>query len=514
MHIPRDTCIRAGDVLNAIISGTDDSIKRYLTLTATGVPLELATLPATFDSISGQSVLSQHFIWNTDCDDIQLQPYQVYFKVEDDYVGLGYNGLAPFHLQDIETWQINVIPPPVLGLTGHAVGNSVLLNWDSIYLCSSPANPNFRGFSVWRRLGCDSFVPSYCETGLAGTGYVKITTTNTPHYYYTDNGLVPGQAYSYRVLAEFYNLPPSGLISEQYNNQESVTSNEVCVVAAIDVPALLNVDVDQTDPANGQIYVRWAKPLAGGPDLDTAVHLPPYKFYLYREQGNNFGNPPSQQISNWTYNSYANIPDTISLFDGGMNTQQDQWAYEVSFFATDSITGNPDSIGVSAPASSIFLRLQPSSGTLTLVWNYNDPWTNDSFTIYKLINNTYDSIGVAYANQFADTGLINDSTYCYYVKGYGYYPVSDSFPAPLINKSERICGIAVDTSRPCPPVLTVQNDCNIYNTQPWNVSQYINQLVWNDREDSCARIVSHYRIYYGVNDSTPLTFLDSTNYAH
>jgi gliding motility-associated-like protein len=531
--IPNDTCIRAGDVLIGYVTGTDSANPHdTLMLTAAGIPFQVGVSPAQLSPVAPStqvqffgvsspdsvwrltnSPVTGKFSWTTLCSEIQPQPYQVFFKVEDSYRAPGPDGSDPYHAQDIKTWQIHVIPPPVQNLTAVARHQSVVLNWQNPYLCDTTTN--FRGFSVWRRVGCDPFVPSYCETGLAGTGYVKITTSNIFTYTYVDNTVVPGQAYSYRVLAEFYKLPPSGLITLQYDNQESVPSNEACVNAPVDLPVLLNVDVNKTDGSNGKIWIRWQKPLGDSLNLDTLHDAPPYRFDLYRNQGFNFSAPTGPPVMSWTFNSFSDIPDTSSFNDSGMDTKDYPWSYKIYFYAdTPGATSFNDTVGQTPSASSVFLTIQPSDLVLYLHWNYNVPWSNDSFAIFKQnhITNIYDSIGMAYyTNAYADTGVLNDSTYCYYVKSFGHYnATNDTFPTPLLNKSEQVCAIPVDTVPPCPPTLMVTNSCDSNGLAPCTQTTFINHLLWVNNPDSCSFDISHYRIYYNENDSTGLTLLDST----
>ena len=126
--IPHDTCVRAGDPLRERICATDtfpfpppnppnpDS----LYISAVGLPFQLTSSPAIFNNAGlgnisgGFSELCQNFIWNTTCDDIQLHPYMMYFKAEDNFNSAGPDGTDPYHNQDIETWQVTVIPPPEL----------------------------------------------------------------------------------------------------------------------------------------------------------------------------------------------------------------------------------------------------------------------------------------------------------------------------------------------------------------------------------------------------------------
>lgn len=498
-----DTCIRAGDTLRINVTATDNP-GQTVTLTATGGPFQLGVAPAIFTATAGNPA-NGTFNWNTVCNHIQAQPYIIVFKAEDNFNVGG----TIFPLVDLETWVVRVIPPPVENLTGTATNTGIVLNWQNPYKCAS--FQNFRGFSVWRKTGCDDFIPDYCETGLAGRGYTKLTNNNIFTYTYTDATPVVGQQYTYRVLAEFYKLPPSGNVNFKYDVIESVPSNEVCVFKPVNIPVILNVDVEQTDATNGQIFVRWSKPLAGGNNLDTIQNPPPYRFDLYRGNGFNLQNPVL--IYSVTANSYATLTDT-SFTDTGINTANNPWSYRLIFYS------NNDTIGVTAAASSVYLTVNPSDQSLILNWQENVPWVNDSFSVFRLNKTTslFDSIGISYTHQYADTGLINDSTYCYYVKSYGHYTL-DAFPKPLINKSQQQCAVPVDTVPPCPPTLTVQNDCNQYNGQPWNTTQFINYLRWTNENDSCANDITRYYIYYG-NDSMSMALIDSilskddTTYQH
>lgn len=501
-----DTCIRAGDTLHVNVRAVDGNATQTVTLTANGGPFFLNVSPAQFTATAGNPALGT-FRWNTVCDHIQGQPYIVVFKAEDNYMVPGPNGPTLMPLVDLETWQIRVIPPPVENLTGTATASGIVLNWQNPYKCAG--FQNFRGFSVWRKTGCDNFIPDYCETGLAARGYTKITANNIFTYSYTDATTVVGQEYTYRVLAHFSKLSPNGIF--QFDQVESVPSNEVCVFKPINVPVMLNVDVQQTDVANGQIFVRWSKPLAGGSNLDTIQNPPPYRFDLYRGTGFNFANPVL--INSTTANSFSLLNDT-SFTDVNLDTKTTPWSYRVIFYS------NNDTVGVTATASSIFLQVAPSDQALVLGWQENVPWTNDSFSVFRFnkLTSQFDSVGVSYSHKYVDAGLTNDSTYCYYVKGYGHYTL-DVFPKPLINKSQQECGTPVDTVPPCPPTLMVRNDCDQYNNQPWNATQFINYLSWTNQPDTCASDITHYNIYYG-SDSAGMILLDSitskddTTYQH
>lgn len=488
----RDTCIRAGDALIVNVRATDPQAGQTVTLTATGGPFQQVNSPATFTSTPGNPATGT-FNWNTICEHILGQDYQVVFKAQDNYQF----GVTNVPLVDLETWQIKVIPPPVEGLTATATPSSVVLNWQNPYSCAS--FDDFRGFSVWRKVGCDSFVPNYCENDLSLRGYTKITGDNIFTYTYTDITTLVGQQYSYRIMAHFSKVTPNGLFF--YSPIASVPSDEICVAMPISVPVMLNVDVTQTDAAAGQIFVRWSKPLAGGLNLDTVQFAPPYTFNLYRGTGFNFSNPT--RINSFTAPSFTALNDT-TFTDTNLNTEDNAYSYRVSFLSS------PDSIGITAIASSVYLNVLSSDQSLNLTWSENVPWTNDSFTVYRRDNASmvYDSIGIAYTHVYADTGLANDSNYCYYVKAWGHYEVA-ALPRPLINRSQIDCAIPVDTVPPCPPLLAVRNECDQHNNMPWQTNDYTNYLHWSVLQQPCNDDITRYYIYYGA-DSASMVLVDST----
>ena len=492
----RDTCIRAGDTLIVPVTATDPQVLQTVTLTANGAPLEDLISPATFIATAGNPA-NGTFRWNTVCEHIRSQPYTTVFKAEDSYSIPGPGGPSKVPLVDLETWLVRVIAPPVENLTATASNNQVILNWQNPYECAG--SPNFRGFTVWRKKGCDPFTPDYCETGLGGRGYTRLTPNRINTYTFTDNTIVVGEEYSYRVVAHFGKLSPNGLF--EFDASESVASNEVCVIIPIDVPVILNADVRSTDIATGQVFVRWSKPLAGGLNLDTIITPPPYRFDVYRGNGFNFAAPAL--VQSYSANSYSALNDTTYL-DTNLDTETTPWSYKILFFS------NNDTVSATSVASTIFLSIQPSDQSLGLSWNFNVPWSNDSFAIFRLNKLTaqFDSIGVSYTNKYGDTNLQNDSTYCYFVKGYGHYS-SLLLPRPLINHSQEACGVPIDTVAPCPPTLAVRNECSLYNEQPWETTSFINYLSWIYQVDSCSDDIKHLNIYYGENQNS-LVFLDST----
>ena len=483
---PLDTCIRAGDVLRRNVTATDPDVGQVVTLTAEGgsmvVPDSLS--PSTFSPAVGNPV-SGTYNWNTVCLDIRGQPYQVVFKAEDNYPN------TP--LVDLKTWSIQVIAPPPLHLRATVLHKKVQLTWDD-YLCEDIHT--FRGFSIWKRIGSNAFVPDYCETGLAGRGYTMIANKVFDSTY-IDLDAVGGQQLCYRILAHFSKKSPNGLY--EYDAVVSVPSNEDCVYLPYDVPVITNVSVTQTDKVAGQMYVEWTKPLTGGTNLDTLQDPPPYRFELYRGFGYNLSN--ATLVHSVTRPSFASLVDT-TFTDTNINTSDSAYSYKVLFFS------NPDTVGATNQASSVYLNLTPSDRKLRLSWQYRVPWIQDTFQIFRRDFSTgtiFNYITTVTNAAYVDTGLINDSTYCYFVRAFGHY-TSSFIKKPLINDSEIKCGVPIDTIAPCAPMVNINNDCG--KALADSLFSYINRLSWYNYSDSCGSDVVKYRIYYAP-DSGSMSLIDS-----
>jgi gliding motility-associated-like protein len=121
--------------------------------------------------------------------------------------------------------------------------------------------------------------------------------------------------------------------------------------------------------------------------------------------------------------------------------------------------------------------------------------------IYRQQTNSpeYDSIGITYNETYTDSGLINGQEYCYQVKSNGWRPIAGKVYRS-INFSHIACATPIDTTPPCPPVLTVNSICD---------SLY-NELTWTNPNLYCANDVVKYRIYYSPNLSDNPNQLDST----
>lgn len=475
-----DTCIVAGTTFSVNITATDPNGEN-VHLSALGAPFEIDPSRANFVSVDGNPATAT-FTWNTICDDVRPQFYQVVVKAEDE------PNVNDIILSDLETWLITVVPPPPTGLTATVVNKDVLLTWNSNYPCFNAAD--FLYFSVWRKISCDSMAYGFCDLGLDNTDYVLIADQlNT--FSFLDMDVDRGNQYSYRVLAHFGKTPtsPAGSV---YNLIESSPSNQACIELPLDVPVITNVSVEETSATEGVIFIQWSKPLAGPSLLDTLLDLPPYTFELYRSEG--FTGSNLQLINTFTANSYSLLNDTL-FYDSLLNTVDLAYSYELRFYAENL----NDTLGTTSIASSVYLSIGVGDQSLALTWQEDVPWLNTSYTIFRSDNftGTYDSLTTVNTNSYIDTGLINDSLYCYYIRSEGAY-TNPILINPIINLSQKTCAIPIDTIPPCAPSLIVENDCSFYQGQAWTNDNYQNRIFW--QREPCNDDVVSFNLYYSEND--------------
>ena len=456
-----DTCVVAGSRIDQLVH-VYDYTSTYVRLSATGEPLLVSESPAQFSEIFDSVPYATHFVWNTTCSHIKLNPYEVLFKAKD-------NG-PQVELVSFKALRIRVIGPAPKNLNAFPEGNVIHLDWqpDS---CS-----NAIGYDIYRRNGEDDFEPDSCQTGLPPeVGYTIIGTTNSwSDTTFTDDGsvlpLYHGNEYCYRVVALF----PDG--------SESIVSEKVCAHIANDAPILINTDVVTTDADNGNILVRWLFP----PEVDSAAFPPPYHFELFRKNGN------SDEILIHTVEASANPTDTLSCLDHDLNTLDEDYTYQVKIFNSDTLIENSD------PATSIFLTLSSADKRLGLSWTNVQPWNNVKYKVFRHNELTmdWDSIATVTETHYTDYNLENGKTYCYYVEAEGYYWLPDTI-GPLFNRSQRACGMPIDNEPPEFPDITITTDCQ--------------NLVfsWVFSSDTAATDAVHYYIYYKPTLDGTFTCIDS-----
>jgi gliding motility-associated-like protein len=490
-----DICVVAGELVTFPIIANDPDVGQKVRITATGGPFILANSPAVLSAPNTPQtpIVTGSFSWQTECTHIRRQPYQVVFKAQDNFrdtVGAS----------TLRIVRITVVAPAPEDLQLEPLSAKVEVTWEKPYACELP--DRFQGFSVWRREGSNPFVVDTCEIGLAGKGYVKIaddvlTTdpTNPNRYYYLDEDVESARFYCYRLLAKFVDLNTAGLPS---NFLESLPSEEACIQLSRDLPLITKVSVETTDNNSGKMAVHWSKPIAN--DLDTLQNPPPYTYVLYRSPDFTAATPTV--IAQFTAPTYWQANDT-TFTDTGLNTVGNPYSYEVEFLT------NGNSLGINREASSVFLSVASTDQTNVLSWQENVGWDNTAYEIYRKLPNSgnFTLLTTTATSTYRDEGLINGEEYCYYIRSIGEYNIQ-GIADPLINLSQEKCGIPIDTVPPCPPVLTVRNDCDEEN--PTTVD-FINRLNWTNPNDICDQTndTYQYNIYYAENENATFNLIET-----
>ena len=496
LNVPLQLCKVIGDSILFTATASDPNALDRVTLTANGAPFVVANSPATFTAGAAANPVSGTFRWVTTCDHLLKNDYLVVFNAVDNFQS------PP--LTDSKTLSIRLLAPAPKNFTAtlNVSDKTITLRWDSSYVCAG--NSKFRNFTVWRKKGCNNTIDT-CSPDLALLGYERIGTTN--NYSFTDNTISSGNQYSYRVVAEFGDRSNAGLILNKFSG---LPSTESCIIIPADIPVIYNVDVRTTDASNGQIYVEWSKPFAGR--LDTISNPGPYVLKLYRAGG--ISSTGYTLVKTVNAATFSEITDT-SFLDNGLNTVANAYNYKLVFYARST-----DSLGSTELASSVFLSVSPAFEALDLSWNFNVPWVNNSYVIFRKIpgGSTFDSLTSVTAPSYRDVNLENDSLYCYKIKAIGSYSIA-GLKTPLINYSQEVCARPSDTTLPCTPVLTVNNFCT---DSRLDTSEYKNYLSWtyNQTGNCLTDDIVKVRIFYAKTSGDTLMQIDSVigsvfnNYTH
>lgn len=475
-----DTCVIAGSKLELEVTATDPDFGQHVTMTSNGGPYELAISPATFSAVSGEGEAVGNFTWNTTCDHVRGPFYQVIFKAQDSY---------SIPLVDLKNWLITVVAPPPQNVQAIPAGNDVIVSWEEPYSCAATAR--FIGFSVWRKEGSNPFTAGNCDVGLNGKGYIKIAE-HLPGYQFTDEGADRGKLYCYRILAEFADKTPEPA-GFYYNNVESLPSAEACAQLLKEVPVITNVSVTSTSASNGTMYIAWSKP--SPLDLDTLQNPGPYKYVIWRSAGLPGGQ--MQRIDSFTAATFGTLTDS-TYDDAGLNTLSNPYTYKIGFYS------NGNFIGETELASSVFLNTTGIDNAVLLDWTLQVPWQNTYYVVYrKNAAGIFDSIGVSTSLSYTDDSLANGIEQCYYVKSVGSYS-APGFIDPILNLSQLVCDVPVDTMGPCAPVLAISNLCN---TDNFSLTGFSNLLSWTNPNNSCADDVISFKVYFAPTADQPLTLL-------
>jgi gliding motility-associated-like protein len=505
-----EICVIAGEFLTFPVSATDPNVGDKVSLTALGGPFEVfpANERAIFVGTGGTSkyqtpVVRDNFKWQTTCNHIQQTPYTVVFKALDTS-----STIAPnlTNLTDLKTVRIKVVGPPPLNVQCVANSGQVTVSWQKPYSCENALNKYFFGFSVWRKEGKSSIPFDKCSPGLDGKGYTQIEFDTVfqmvnGRYIYLDKNVERGKTYCYRILAHFAKRT---IANNPYNLVESLPSEEACVQLQRDIPLMTNVSVEETSATTGRMFVRWTKPVAK--DLDTIRNPGPYKYVLQRTTG--IIRTGFQDVVGATFSNpfFANLNDTTWI-DNNLNTDKNAYAYRVAFYIK-----NDSLLGYSNIASSHYLTVGYTDRATLLSWEKDVPWSNLKYDIYRQnkVSLLFDSIGTTTNTRYTDEGLVNKVEYCYYVKAAGSYGI-DGIASPLINLSQRACGTPLDTVPPCPPILTVLNECD--TTGIISSTELINRLIWTDPKNACKNSddIVKFEVYYATTEGGKFELIETIN---
>ncbi|MEO1263650.1 MAG: gliding motility-associated C-terminal domain-containing protein [Bacteroidota bacterium] len=501
-----EICVVAGDLVAFNVIATDPNAGDQIKLSATGTPFLLDISPASNIEIwrpTGtpsaefeDQPVAKVFRWQTACEHISDLPYTVVFRAEDDFVlGLDDAGLA-----FSKAVQIKVVGPPPQDVQAEAESNQINVSWEMPYACENTADEFFLSFSIWRKEGGDNYTVDECVPGLAGSGYTWLSNTSDEingRYVFTDVDVERGRTYCYRILARFARRTGSG---QPYNIVESLASDSVCLQLSREVPLITHVTVDETATTNGQIEVRWVKPLAE--DLDTLNNPGPYRYELQRAAG--FSNGTFETVTTIASPTYYQLTQN-SFVDQNIdvNTEEEPYHYRLAFYVNNEV----EPLGLAADASSVFLEIDPTDNRNDLSWSFEVPWANQQYGVFRWNGTDWDSITTVQDPFYQDTGLVNGTEYCYYIKAYGSYGLAD-IESPQINLSQEACAVPVDDIPPCPPTLEVFNICNRMESCD-EVDALENLLQWTNPMNLCEETddVVSYRIYFSPQEGTELEWI-------
>lgn len=486
-----EICVIAGELLDIPIQIDDIDEGDQVRVTASGGPFLIdppnaqLTGPADFMDVAFEMDLR----WQTVCDHVREQYYQVVIRAED-RVGL----------VNVHTIRIKVIAPAPENLeVVHDLGDNEL-SWDNPYACNEDFSDNFLGFSVWRREGSNPFVLDTCEHGMEGRGYDRIefitNDANNDRYNYVDSAVEEDKVFCYRITAVFARLNAN---QNPVNSVESQPSEEVCILAQRDIPFLTLNDVTQTDITNGSVDIRWLTP--DGAIYDTILHPPPYRIEVIQS------NPlVAAPLFSQTYDDYTSVPTMDSLSVENLDTENVQYNYTV-----DLIDGNGDS-SISESASSIFLTTMATDMVANLSWNASTPWNNINYEIYRSEDGgAFELIDETTSRTYSDGNLINGITYCYFIKSEGTFSI-EPFPDPIINNSQIACVEPVDNQPPCPVNLEIVGICDQL-AEGVSIDEAFNHLEWSNDLLDCPENadIALYEIFFSDTPSGDFDLIDDVD---
>ncbi len=518
IKVPDEICVEAGTLIRGIVSATDVDGDR-LTITSTGavygnIPDNPFTAPfASFSTTANTpSPTSGTFTWQTSCNHIRPQSYDIFFKVKDTK-----SATIP-SLVDSKIWKIKVVAPSIKNLTAkeNALERTTTLTW-SKYACEITGLK----IAIYRsNTACNNSGNEPCTTG-APAGYTKIAEVLASETSYKDTKLQANANYNYVAIAQFS------------NGTQSVASNNVCVLLSTPVPLITNVSVTKTNDKNGEIFVRWTRPN----NLDTSIYKGPYQYRIFKKTVTKDG----------TYNQIFSTPADLSglkndttFTDKGINTEDIIHYYKIVFDYTTN-SKNFAVLDSSDASGSVFSSAKSTLNNIELTWESNTAWSNSNQT-HRIYRETFQGSGIY--NRIADVAVKNtftykddgtdkysadgtnnvnmtpDSTYCYVVETVGSYNNSKIKTGLLYNFSQKICGSAKSDITPCPPILTLSPiNCDLERKKANYCFQneFVHDLKWTNPEkvnnQICDSRFALYNIYFSKEPNGTFTKIGQTRHS-
>jgi len=493
LAVPTDLCVEAGTLITQDIFGTDpdnDQVKIEVfsqLLTISPSSATYTPRPPVYQSTSSATQAKLSFQWQTTCEHVKSQAYQVVFKITDNPPqGKGAK------LVQFKTWNIRVVGPAPKWTSANInlTNRSAVLKWEN-YVCSNAAT-----MQIWRRVDQFNFDPPQCVTGIpAFMGYSKVGEVPINTSTFTDtnggSGLAVGAAYCYRLVAKF----------PQPDGSESYVSKDICLPPILaNAPIITHVTIDKTSNTAGQITVKWRSPF----DVSKAQFPPPYSYEVSRAEGFS-GDAKLVKV-----NPGLRIPDS-TFVDTPINTESTVYNYRIKAYDANGVF-----VGTSSVASSVRLEAKSQTLKIELAWNANVPWsirnqdyprhliyrgkandTESQFVLIDSVNVNEKLLHYIDSGQYNNTPLKESDVYCYRILTRGTYG-NPKIEAPLLNFSQKICAQPSDDEKPCQPELSIiAVDCSQYLlTSSCAPTTFSNTLTWNHpKDEACRADVRSYTVY-------------------
>lgn len=487
VDVAQNVCTVAGELLEIPVHVDDPERETQLVkLTALGGPLEVDVSPAIF--ANGEEFenvpRTADFIWQTQCDHIRASEYTMVFKAMDNFFSDS-SGLA-----DLKTMNIQVVGPPPDPPEVERDLERNIISWTRDDFCHN--SPNFQGYTIWRKNGSGIIPDDVCLPNPEKYGYTIVGFVGKDgEYQFIDENIQNGVTYCYRLTARFASLSDA---NNPYNITESKPSAEVCIKIDRDLPLLTRASVAETDSISGVVELSWIKPHI---NIDSLQPDGPYSMVLYHSTSVDGDYLPvagsaveAETIDDFD-SSYSFVHDNINTLSG-------------SNFYKVSLESASRHIGYSSIASTIFLNSDGGDRYVGLKWESLTPWSNIDYVIYRW-EDDWIEIGETSNTSYTDRQVTNLEEYCYKVEGKGIFEgiaVEDT----TFNFSQEICVIPDDTTPPCRPVLTVENNCQ----EGKEIFLFTNILQY-EFPDSCADDIEDMKVQIEFQEYGESEFKDVTD---